>query len=518
MRIRGKFSLLASGLVVLVLTLTGLLQHIFQRRTLVAEQRRQQEDTVRQLVRVCEDALLEKPGQPMTTYTTSMFELNPVSYSALLVNYTKTLLMLEPILSIALVSVDGTPLFHSALLAGDVTYMAANHAGDDETVFALSAKDLASQLIERSGRRVLEYVHPVKDQGRIAAAVYVAYDQRAVEARLDAVLRASLKRFLLVALVCLLFGVTGAAALAENFTSPLERLVEGARKIGTGDLKHKIPTGRSDELGQLSEEFNMMGQKLAELDELKQSFLETITHDLRSPLVSIMGYIDIILSGLSGPVSEKQTGQLKIVQNSAGQLSQLVNNILDISKLEAGAMKMDFQPVQLTDLLSEVHQQMVIVAQKYKVSLEADAPAELPRMQMDLDLMRRVITNLVSNSLKFTPEGGKVTIKAALEDPQTVRVAVIDTGCGIPKDKLKYMFTKFFQVEETKKQARKRGTGLGLTICKQVVEGHGGRIWVESEWQKGSSFIFTLPIKPPAAAEQEPAPPPPAVPAATRPS
>ena len=167
-------------------------------------------------------------------------------------------------------------------------------------------------------------------------------------------------------------------------------------------------------------------------------------------------------------------------------------------------MEFEFLPVDAAGAIAEVHEMMVILAEQYQITLEKDIPGSLPEVAADKDQIVRVVTNLVTNALKFTPAGGTGAVSARPEG-DGVRVAVRDTGCGIPKDKLASMFTKFFQVPESKVMARQRGTGLGLTICRHIVEAHGGNLLVESEWEKGSTFSFRLPKRPPPAVNPKPA-------------
>ncbi len=489
MTIRLKLSLLSSALILTILGLSGVLQQVFERRTLLAAQAAHRADTVRQLVRVCEDAVEERPSNPLTSHVSSMFQIDPIAYSPLLVNYVKTLLAYEPVSYVMLLDRSGATRFHSGFLAGDAAALMADRSADPGTAFALGAKDAAWRRATEDGRPVLDYAAPVNNQGKPAAAVRVGFDEEKGASAIGEALAASRRRFLLVALFCLAVGVAGARALASHFNEPLQDLVEGARRIGAGELKHRIPAERSDEFGRLSAAFNEMAGRLAELDEIKESFFQTITHDLRNPLASISGYLQIVLMDAD---SEKQKKRLQLALNATNNLDHMVTDILDISKLEAGAMTLSLKTVSLKSLIGEIVELMSVQAAGYKVRLAADVPPDFPEFVADGDLLRRVVTNLAGNSLKFTPEGGSVTIRAE-KDAGGVRVSVIDTGCGIPKDKLRHMFSKFFQVEESKELARKRGTGLGLTVCKQVVEAHGGRIWVESEWGKGSSFIFTLP-------------------------
>lgn len=495
MKIRGKLSLLSAGLVLLVLALTGILQEIAQKRALLAEQNRNQADAVRQLVRVCEDALLATQTAAAARYARTQLGMHPMAYSQLLVNYTKTLLNTEPIRFVALVATDGTPLFHSGVLRGDASFLIQNQSEEEPTRFALAARSLSVRERSEDGVTLVEYAHPVKRKGEPVAGLRVGFDRAGTYASIEKVLAASRKRFLIAAIACFLVGILGAAALAHQFHQPLERLVEGARRIGDGDLKHKIPEGPKDEFGELSSEFNAMAGRLSDLDELKKSFLDAVTHDLRSPLQVIKGYSELLLSDEAGPINEKQRSFVEMISKCGEQVADLANNILDISKFEAGNIPLDPSKFRINNLAEEVCGQLSILAKDFEVELKTELSGEIGDIEADRKLVRRLLTNLINNALKFTLENGTVTVRTAPEDPDGVRVSVQDTGMGIPEDKVKYLFTKFFQVPETRDLARKRGTGLGLTICKQIVEAHGGRIWVESQWKKGTTFTFALPAR-----------------------
>jgi signal transduction histidine kinase len=351
-----------------------------------------------------------------------------------------------------------------------------------------------------AGPTVLEFISQLKSgpDGVKPPLLRIGYDLAAENVLVASWRGKFLKRFAMVACASLIVGLLGAWFLANSFTRTINKLMVGAHRIGEGELEAKVLTQRQDELGALSDEFNTMGQKLAELEAMKQRFLETVTHDLRSPLVSIKGYVEIIQQGLSGPVNEKQGEQLGIVLKSSLRLSHLINDILDLSKLEAGKMEFDLTETDIGQVAREVHELLIVLADQYKVKLELNVADDLPKVQADGDQINRVITNFVSNALKFTPEGGTVTI-SAMRDGSGVKMSVSDTGCGIPKEKLPEMFTKFFQVKESQGKARNRGTGLGLTICKYIVESHGGEVTVQSEWGKGSTFTLTLPQTQPAA-------------------
>ena len=232
--------------------------------------------------------------------------------------------------------------------------------------------------------------------------------------------------------------------------------------------------------------------QLKEIEELKDRFMRSITHDLKAPLNAIQGYAQIIL--LSGEtLTATQQRQLGIICTNTEDLARFIDEILDLSKLQAGCMQFDKNPVQIKDILQAVYDLQKASADKFGIALSLQVEEGLPPVLADKSQMARVVTNLVFNAFKFTPERGTVAISAKRQEDGHVVVRVRDNGVGIPKEKLSSIFDKFVQVEETRKRARTSGTGLGLGIAKEIVENHDGRIWAESDGEKGSVLSFTLP-------------------------
>ncbi|OGS18620.1 MAG: hypothetical protein A2219_02125 [Elusimicrobia bacterium RIFOXYA2_FULL_50_26] len=225
-----------------------------------------------------------------------------------------------------------------------------------------------------------------------------------------------------------------------------------------------------------------------ELEKMKDDFLHSITHDLRNPMTSIRGFLKFLLDGVGGTVNEQQHKMLETMDRASNRLMGLINDILDIAKLESGRMVLN---LGLTDLRAVAKRTLELAegqALKKSIQLAVEAPENLPSIFCDADLMDRVFTNLVGNALKFTPENGKVSI--TFEDsPDMLRMAVVDTGEGIPPEYIDKVFDKFQQVTGQ----RKGGTGLGLTICRHITEAHMGKIWAESAIGRGTKMVFTIP-------------------------
>jgi PAS domain S-box-containing protein len=232
------------------------------------------------------------------------------------------------------------------------------------------------------------------------------------------------------------------------------------------------------------------------LEELKGQFIATVSHDLRTPLASIMGFAEMLMEGSPGPLTEVQEEFLGIIfENSQRQLA-LVNDLLDISKLEAGRLQLEMEEVHLPELIWGMVEQIRPLAEKKRIALTMKVNKELPRTEGDPRRLERVLNNLLSNAVKFTPEGGSVEV-TAWQDDGHLKVRVSDTGVGIPAEDLSDLFQPFHRGRNVTKQAIE-GTGLGLTIVKALVEAHRGTIEVESELGKGTTVELTLPLREPA--------------------
>jgi signal transduction histidine kinase len=230
--------------------------------------------------------------------------------------------------------------------------------------------------------------------------------------------------------------------------------------------------------------------KLKKALEAKADLVNMVSHDLRIPLTAIKEGIDIVLSGDAGAVNDEQKDFLGLSKRNIDRLTRLITDFLDIQKIAADKQQFDIQQNDINVLIRDVHRTMEPVARQKGLDFRIELEEKLPRIAFDYDGITRVVTNLVSNALKFTTKGG-IVIRTRKDDSKIV-VAVSDTGCGISADNLKILFEKFGQVKSaTVKDAE--STGLGLAISKEIVEYHGGKIWAESELGRGSTFYFFLP-------------------------
>jgi PAS domain S-box-containing protein len=244
-------------------------------------------------------------------------------------------------------------------------------------------------------------------------------------------------------------------------------------------------------VAQRTAELQVAMEKVQETDRLKSAFLATMSHELRTPLNSIIGFTGIILQGLAGPLNAEQAKQLGMVQNSARHLLALINDVLDISKIEAGQLEIVSEPFDVRDMVDKAIHTVAPLAGKKRLKLVAEVAPEVGQITSDRRRVEQILLNLLNNAIKFTDQG-EVRVECRIDEGR-LATRVMDTGMGIrPKDMGK-LFQMFQQIDSglTRQQ---EGTGLGLSICKRLVEMLGGEIWTGSEWGKGSTFTFTLPI------------------------
>ena len=331
-------------------------------------------------------------------------------------------------------------------------------------------------------------------------------------------------RTTLLLLAFLLLAIATSVLLARRLVRPIESIQGAAAKIGSGSLDERIEIDSNDELGALADEFNRMAERLqasyvglelkveertrelatalSELDEKsreletasthKSEFLASMSHELRTPLNAIIGFSEVLRERMFGDLNAKQEEYLDDIIASAYHLLSLINDVLDLSKVEAGQIALEIESFSLRSALESG---VVMVRERANdggVRVELSADPEIDPVEGDERRIRQVVFNLLANAVKFTPEGGAVDVSAARLNGE-VRVSVSDTGPGVaPEDRVR-IFEEFQQTDAG--VALREGTGLGLALSKRLVELHGGRIWVDSEVGAGSTFVFTLPAR-----------------------
>jgi signal transduction histidine kinase len=319
------------------------------------------------------------------------------------------------------------------------------------------------------------------------------------------------------------FGLTAlwfwiAAFLA--FTRPLAQLTQATTHMSQGDLDQRVTTSYlifKDEITILSENFNFMAKSLKDLltsleerveqrtrelaearddavaaNKSKSEFVSIVSHELKLPMTSIKGYSDLMLSGATGQLNENQVSFLGTIRNNVNRMATLVSDLADISRIESGNLRLEPRDVPVWDVIDEVVTLTRTQVTQKNQTVTVDIPAELPKAWCDRNRLAQILTNLISNANKYTQDGGAIIVHATL-DATMIQIKVEDNGLGMTPEDQQKLFSKFFRSADDKIREAP-GTGLGLSITKNLIELQGGKIWFESEFRKGTSFFFTVPI------------------------
>jgi len=277
--------------------------------------------------------------------------------------------------------------------------------------------------------------------------------------------------------------------LIQNLCSFVSLAITNAR------LYRQVKVNKEDleiQVAQRTEELKMAMEKAREADRIKSAFLATMSHELRTPLNSIIGFTGIMLQGLAGKLNEEQQKQMSMVQGSARHLLALINDILDISKIEAGELALSVASFDVRASIEKIYSMIIPLAEKKGLKMQIDLQNNLGNVKTDQRRLEQVILNLLNNAVKFT-ESGSVLLTGNLENDNTIILSVSDTGIGIKKEKIPDIFRPFHQIDSGLSR-KHEGTGLGLSICKKLLDAMGGSISVESEEGKGSTFIISIPV------------------------
>jgi len=367
-----------------------------------------------------------------------------------------------------------------------------------------------SVALDLQGRQVLTTFAPISPLGW-----FIFLEQPLAEAFVP--LYASIFRTALFVLAGIVLSILASLILARRMVTPIRALQDGAARIGAGDFGHRMDVHTGDELESLGEEFNHMTTRLQEsythLEEKvkartrelseafqqleiankhKSEFLANMSHELRTPLNAILGYTELIVDKIYGDVPDKIQEVLERVGENGRHLLSLINDVLDLSKIEAGRLTLSLNDYSMQDLVQTVITSVESLGAEKNLVLRTEVPSDLATGKGDEQRIAQVFLNLVGNAIKFTDEG-EVRIEVAISNSSFL-ISVADTGPGLSEDDQQGIFEEFHQVDGSSTR-EKGGTGLGLSIARRIVEMHGGSIWVESTLGKGSTFWFTLPIR-----------------------
>lgn len=402
---------------------------------------------------------------------------------------------------VTVIAPDGAVLADSAVPDEQVGKL-ENHRARPEVVQALeTGRGTHIRTSDTTGIRTFYLALAVAGSaGQTSSIVRLGLPLTDVEQRVH-----SLERALAVALsAAFLVSVTLSLLIARGLTRPLSDMAAVARQLTGGSLGQRIQTQSSDEVGVLAATLNQMADQmdrditaLRRLEQIRKDFVANVSHELRTPLTSIKGYVEALLDGAKDN-PEEAVRFLQIILKQSNRLNLILDDLLQLSQIESGLVRFRHEPVHLSALVERTLPLIKPIADKKQQTLTMAVPPDLPPVSGDEDRLVQVLTNLLDNAVKYTPEGGAISVMAQLapqaaDVPAEVELIVADTGIGIPEADRPRVFERFYRVDK----ARSRelgGTGLGLSIVKHIVEGHGGRVWVEANQPTGSRFVLRLPV------------------------
>lgn len=296
---------------------------------------------------------------------------------------------------------------------------------------------------------------------------------------------------IVTALVAALLGML----FAKRITAPLHQLAVAAKKIARGDLAHRVEVTTEDEIGQLATSFNKMAMSIERNNQLRHRLLADIVHEIKTPLTVLRGNIEAMMDGVIEPSQKK----LAAIHTETMLLSRLLDDLRDLSLAEEKQLKLEKERANVGYIIRQVVEMFRPRAAEEAKSIEVDLGDDLPPVSVDSQRISQVLYNLIANAFQYTAEGDTIKVGTRLDstmgggvDHPVVLVSVEDTGEGISKEDLPYVFDHFYRVDESRARAS-GGSGIGLAIVKHLVEAHGGRVWAKSEPEVGSTFFFTLP-------------------------
>ena len=352
----------------------------------------------------------------------------------------------------------------------------------------------AEKLLLSEGQSLVDRVADALE--RLAALTRDTLDQKQSEAsaaldrarfEVETLRRRTWKAVITAMIAAVVAALAGTAVIAFRVTRSLRRLSDATRAVAEGQFHHPLSVDTRDEIGELAKSFNSMAARLHEIDSMKETFYATISHELRSPLNAMQEAARLLEARTSDPLTARQERLIVIFQKGTERLLRLVNEVVDLSRVNAGMLAVERRPFSVEDAVKQAIGIFRAQAEQQRITLRLDLQPDAGTMLGDEDRIVQVLVNLVSNALRYTPPGGSVivTLRHTTAD---IEITVSDTGMGIPADLIPVIFERFRQAH-----ANKGGAGLGLAIVKSLVEAHGGQVKVESQEGKGSQFTVTFP-------------------------
>lgn len=384
---------------------------------------------------------------------------------------------------IVIVNRDGqvvltSPGFDEVLIGDQIVY-------DDLMQGVLSGEIVSHQMRsgEISDTPMLVVGYPVME-GQLAG-IFMCRQLPEIQASLMKIYQMSVMSLFFVSLL----GLIVSYLTAKHVALPLVAMNQAAKVIANGDFEQRVEISSNDELGELAESFNHMAESLQAHEKVQKDFIANISHDLRSPLTSMQGFLTAMLDGTIPP--ERQEKYLRIVLEETTRLSRMTQGIVELSRAQSSSILLEETNFDINELIRDNIELLEPQLTEKRAIIRAIYAAEETIVRGDADKISRVLQNLLSNAAKFSPEGGVIEVETTLLDKKKVLISVKDEGPGISKEDQKYVFDRFFKSDATRNKD-KVGSGIGLAIAKEFMIAHGETITVRSEEGKGATFAFSL--------------------------
>jgi len=320
--------------------------------------------------------------------------------------------------------------------------------------------------------------------GMMAGTMNTTVQQATKAAFQDALAQALIVSVILASLVAI--GVS--LFVTERITGPIRRLATASHRIAQGDYGARVTPAEPDEIGELAESFNQMAEALESTERRRVELIGDVAHELRTPVATLQGYLEGLADGVVTPSEELW----RLLQDQTGRMHRLIEDLQELSRVESGMIPLQRGTLAPLDLVNATISSLAPHFEAKGIILQVSMPTSLPNVWADRDRSVQILTNLLTNALRYTPNGGNVTVTAAAAD-RAVRFQVRDTGIGIPSENLARLFDRFYRADPSRSRAL-GGSGVGLTIARALVEAQSGKIWAESAGpNQGSTFSFTLP-------------------------
>jgi len=388
-------------------------------------------------------------------------------------------------MSIELLDTKGNSMYltGSSGVGGQMPMM-RNDSRDQIYKTALAGEEAAVSLTHpRFGNKFILIGLPINTGGKLSEVLMINFPVAPVEDT-AAILQ---QQLLYISLILLAAALLISFLLARSFTRPIVDIEEAAEKMAAGDFSARIINNRQDEIGQLTQTINYLGQQLSQIDKLRKDLIANVSHELRTPLSLIRGYAET-LRDVTGNTPDKREKQLGIIIEETERLSSVVDDILHLSQLQSGNIELNISCLGINDLVDNVAKRYELLSKQKGVSviLEHSAYSEV---EADGARVEQVLYNLINNAFNHTPAGGTITVRN-IDLCEKVRIEVSDTGSGIPEEEITHIWDRYYKAERT--AANKVGTGLGLAIVKALLEAHGAAYGVESTKDVITTFWFEL--------------------------